>query len=309
MRLIVEEDPQAVGAFTADYIKHRINEFAPTADRPFVLGLPTGADLGPAGQRPCPPSHPPTTGSSPIATYQKLVEYHRKGELSFRHVGASQKRSTTPATSACTSLPAPHAFRPLPPFILPVTFNMDEYVVRAPMREPEGERQPPTLSPRTLARAGLASGPRAELRQLHVVRHRYAARGVALGPHCAHTHRACLLRQHLFRHVDIKVRAFGGRLRLAHVPHSQAAGQGPPLPLTPPAPQPENVFIPNGNAADLEAECLRYEMTIRKHGGIELFLGGIGPDGHMCAAADVVPWSPLTAPYRFPVPSTSPAAV
>jgi glucosamine-6-phosphate deaminase len=43
----------------------------------------------------------------------------------------------------------------------------------------------------------------------------------------------------------------------------------------------ENVNILNGNAADLEAECARYEEKIRNIGGIHLFLGGIGPDGHI----------------------------
>ncbi|ORY07818.1 glucosamine-6-phosphate isomerase [Basidiobolus meristosporus CBS 931.73] len=45
--------------------------------------------------------------------------------------------------------------------------------------------------------------------------------------------------------------------------------------------KPQNVNILNGNAADLEAECIRYEEKIRSVGGIELFLGGIGPDGHI----------------------------
>jgi glucosamine-6-phosphate deaminase len=45
--------------------------------------------------------------------------------------------------------------------------------------------------------------------------------------------------------------------------------------------QRENVNILNGNANDLEAECLRYEEKIKKMGGIDLFLGGIGPDGHI----------------------------
>jgi glucosamine-6-phosphate deaminase len=45
--------------------------------------------------------------------------------------------------------------------------------------------------------------------------------------------------------------------------------------------QRENVNILNGNANDLEAECLRYEENIKKMGGIDLFLGGIGPDGHI----------------------------
>lgn len=43
----------------------------------------------------------------------------------------------------------------------------------------------------------------------------------------------------------------------------------------------DNVNILNGNAKDLEAECASYEERIKKAGGIELFLGGIGPDGHI----------------------------
>ncbi|KAF2473259.1 glucosamine-6-phosphate isomerase [Lindgomyces ingoldianus] len=44
---------------------------------------------------------------------------------------------------------------------------------------------------------------------------------------------------------------------------------------------PANINILNGNAPDLEAECYEYEEKIKKAGGIELFLGGIGPDGHL----------------------------
>jgi glucosamine-6-phosphate isomerase len=54
--------------------------------------------------------------------------------------------------------------------------------------------------------------------------------------------------KHLFRHIDIK---------------------------------PENVHILDGNASNLEEECHRYEEEIRKAGGIELFLAGIGSDGHI----------------------------
>ena len=43
----------------------------------------------------------------------------------------------------------------------------------------------------------------------------------------------------------------------------------------------ENVNILNGNAADLEAECAGYEEKIRNAGGVNLFVGGIGPDGHI----------------------------
>jgi glucosamine-6-phosphate deaminase len=43
----------------------------------------------------------------------------------------------------------------------------------------------------------------------------------------------------------------------------------------------ENIHILNGNAEDLQAECQHYEDMIREAGGIDLFLGGIGPDGHI----------------------------
>jgi glucosamine-6-phosphate deaminase len=43
----------------------------------------------------------------------------------------------------------------------------------------------------------------------------------------------------------------------------------------------KNVNILNGNAPDLEAECAGYEEKIKKAGGVKLFVGGIGPDGHI----------------------------
>jgi len=43
----------------------------------------------------------------------------------------------------------------------------------------------------------------------------------------------------------------------------------------------ENVHILNGNAPDLAAECAAYEEAILAAGGIDLFMGGIGPDGHI----------------------------
>ncbi len=43
----------------------------------------------------------------------------------------------------------------------------------------------------------------------------------------------------------------------------------------------ENVNILNGNASDLNLECENYEKKIRESGGINLFVGGIGPDGHI----------------------------
>lgn len=52
-------------AYVAQLVIDRITEFAPSADKPFVLGLPTG--------------------SSPEGVYRRLVEAHKNG-LSFRHV-------------------------------------------------------------------------------------------------------------------------------------------------------------------------------------------------------------------------------
>ena len=43
----------------------------------------------------------------------------------------------------------------------------------------------------------------------------------------------------------------------------------------------ENIHILNGNATNLQAECEAYERAIREVGGINLFIGGIGPDGHI----------------------------
>ena len=43
----------------------------------------------------------------------------------------------------------------------------------------------------------------------------------------------------------------------------------------------ENVHILNGNAEDLMAECAAYERAITEAGGIDLFMGGVGEDGHI----------------------------
>jgi glucosamine-6-phosphate deaminase len=45
--------------------------------------------------------------------------------------------------------------------------------------------------------------------------------------------------------------------------------------------RPENVHILNGNAEDLESECAQFEAAIEAVGGIDLFLAGIGEDGHI----------------------------
>ncbi|KAF9476358.1 glucosamine-6-phosphate isomerase [Pholiota conissans] len=144
MRLIIREDPKTVGDYIASYICKRINDFAPTSSRPFVLGLPTG--------------------SSPIPTYKALIALVKEKKLSFQNV---------------------------------VTFNMDEYV-GLPRDHPESY----------------------------------------------HT----FMFREFFSQVDIP---------------------------------PTQVNLLDGNAEDLIAECNAYEQRIKQFGGIELFLGGIGEDGHI----------------------------
>ena len=144
MRIIIKDNKEGVGKWIANYIIEKINAAKPSADKPFILGLPTG--------------------SSPIPTYTELIRRNKKGDISFKNV---------------------------------VTFNMDEYV-KIPEDHPES---------------------------YHAFMHK-----------------------HLFDHIDIPK---------------------------------ENINILNGNAPDLDEECRQYEEKIVKYGGIELFLGGIGPDGHV----------------------------
>lgn len=58
----------------------------------------------------------------------------------------------------------------------------------------------------------------------------------------------------------------------------------------------ENINILDGNAKDLVAECESYEQKIKEAGGIDLFLGGIGPDGHI---AFNEPFSSLSSRTRI----------
>ena len=45
--------------------------------------------------------------------------------------------------------------------------------------------------------------------------------------------------------------------------------------------QPQNTHILNGLAPDLLQECNHYETAIKQAGGIRLFLGGVGQNGHL----------------------------
>ncbi len=43
----------------------------------------------------------------------------------------------------------------------------------------------------------------------------------------------------------------------------------------------EQINILNGNSENLDEECRNYEEKIKSYGGIDLFLGGIGQNGHI----------------------------
>ena len=144
MRVIIQKDYDTVSAWAAAYVARTIDEFKPTAKKPFVLGLPTG--------------------SSPLGMYKELIRLNKAGKVSFANV---------------------------------VTFNMDEYV-NLPEEHPESYHS--------------------------------------------------FMWNNFFKHVNIKK---------------------------------TNVNILNGNAKNLRAECERYEKKIKSYGGIRLFVGGIGPDGHI----------------------------
>ncbi len=58
----------------------------------------------------------------------------------------------------------------------------------------------------------------------------------------------------------------------------------------------ENTNLLDGMAEDFEAECQRYEDKMKSVGGIDLFMGGIGADGHL---AFNEPGSSLTSRTRM----------
>ena len=144
MRLIIEPNYEEVSRWAANYVASRINAANPTAEKPFVLGCPTGG--------------------SPLGMYKNLIKLNKEGKVSFKNV---------------------------------VTFNMDEYC-----GIPQDHEQ------------------------------------------SYHT----FMWTNFFNHIDIL---------------------------------PENVNILNGNAEDPIAECQRFEDKIQSYGGIDLFMGGVGPDGHI----------------------------
>ena len=57
---------------------------------------------------------------------------------------------------------------------------------------------------------------------------------------------------------------------------------------------PEHIFIPDGQAKDLHAACTEYENAIAKAGGIDLFIGGVGRNGHIAFNEPGTPFNSRT---------------
>lgn len=66
MRLLIHKDYDRMCHWTSDYIIKRINDFAPSREKPFVIGLPTG--------------------SSPLGVYRNLITACREKRVSFSQV-------------------------------------------------------------------------------------------------------------------------------------------------------------------------------------------------------------------------------
>ena len=57
---------------------------------------------------------------------------------------------------------------------------------------------------------------------------------------------------------------------------------------------PEHIFMLNAENPDLAQECNQYEKNIRQVGGIDLFIGGIGRNGHIAFNEPGTPFSSRT---------------
>ena len=66
MRLIIQPNYQQLSCWAAAYVAKKINDFKPTAEKPFVLGLPTGG--------------------TPLGTYKELINLYKEGKVSFKNV-------------------------------------------------------------------------------------------------------------------------------------------------------------------------------------------------------------------------------
>jgi glucosamine-6-phosphate deaminase len=62
---------------------------------------------------------------------------------------------------------------------------------------------------------------------------------------------------------------------------------------------PARVHVPDGAAPDPEAECERYEASIREAGGVDLCVLGIGRNGHIGFNEPGAPFDSRTRVVRF----------
>ena len=67
--------------------------------------------------------------------------------------------------------------------------------------------------------------------------------------------------------------------------------------------KPENTHILNGNTPDIEAECRAYERAIADAGGIDIFFGGVGRNGHLAFNEPGTPFNSRTGRVTL-TPST-----
>lgn len=86
MRLVILDNYAGVSNWAAKYIKKRINDFKPTKDRYFVLGLPTGFQLYKYNHFLVNILKIYILGGTPLGTYKQLIELYKNGELSFKYV-------------------------------------------------------------------------------------------------------------------------------------------------------------------------------------------------------------------------------
>ena len=67
MRVIIQKNYDNMSRWAANYVARRINDAKPNAEKPFVLGCPTG--------------------SSPLGMYRELIKLHKAGkEIGRAHV-------------------------------------------------------------------------------------------------------------------------------------------------------------------------------------------------------------------------------
>jgi glucosamine-6-phosphate deaminase len=62
---------------------------------------------------------------------------------------------------------------------------------------------------------------------------------------------------------------------------------------------PENLHLLDGLARDPEEECRRYEAGIAQHGGLDLVVLGLGPNGHVAFNEPASEWGFGTRPVRL----------